>query len=175
MPMSPEFKQRLFPRVKEIAAHYGTPFHLYDEAGILATGAELKQAFAGIDTLLDAILLQAEVLELKAPKDAPAKGIVIEDGKPPKTKGLKYTGARGGCMEGMIPANGMFYTAQNWCRCSPRTPSSSACRTAWKTPRPSRACSCRARTANSPASPTRNCRRCLASGCSAPGAGAAAS
>ena len=33
---------------------------------------------AGIDELLDAILLQAEVLELKAPKDAPAKGIVIE-------------------------------------------------------------------------------------------------
>jgi translation initiation factor IF-2 len=33
---------------------------------------------AGIDDLLDAILLQAEVLELKAPKDAPAKGIVIE-------------------------------------------------------------------------------------------------
>ena len=32
----------------------------------------------GIDGLLDAILLQAEVLELKAPKDAPAKGIVIE-------------------------------------------------------------------------------------------------
>jgi translation initiation factor IF-2 len=32
----------------------------------------------GIDTLLDSILLQAEVLELKAPKDAPAKGIVIE-------------------------------------------------------------------------------------------------
>jgi len=32
----------------------------------------------GIDNLLDAILLQAEVLELKAPKDAPAKGIVIE-------------------------------------------------------------------------------------------------
>jgi len=32
----------------------------------------------GIDALLDAILLQAEVLELKAPRDAPAKGIVIE-------------------------------------------------------------------------------------------------
>jgi translation initiation factor IF-2 len=32
----------------------------------------------GIDTLLDSILLQAEVLELKAAKDAPAKGIVIE-------------------------------------------------------------------------------------------------
>jgi translation initiation factor IF-2 len=32
----------------------------------------------GIDELLDAVLLQAEVLELKAPIDAPAKGIVIE-------------------------------------------------------------------------------------------------
>jgi len=32
----------------------------------------------GIDRLLEAILLQAEVLELKAPRDAPAKGIVIE-------------------------------------------------------------------------------------------------
>jgi translation initiation factor IF-2 len=32
----------------------------------------------GIDKLLDAILLQAEVLELKAPRNAPAKGIVIE-------------------------------------------------------------------------------------------------
>ena len=33
---------------------------------------------AGIDKLLEAILLQAEVLDLKAPKDAPARGIVIE-------------------------------------------------------------------------------------------------
>ncbi|MAZ39497.1 MAG: translation initiation factor IF-2 [Legionellales bacterium] len=32
----------------------------------------------GIDDLLDAILLQAEVLELKAPEDCPAKGIIIE-------------------------------------------------------------------------------------------------
>ena len=32
----------------------------------------------GIDNLLESVLLQAEVLELKAPKDAPAKGIVIE-------------------------------------------------------------------------------------------------
>jgi len=32
----------------------------------------------GIDDLLDAILLQAEVLELKAPRDVPAQGIVIE-------------------------------------------------------------------------------------------------
>ncbi|MBO7081788.1 MAG: translation initiation factor IF-2 [Neisseriaceae bacterium] len=31
-----------------------------------------------IDALLDAVLLEAEVLELKAPVDAPAKGIVVE-------------------------------------------------------------------------------------------------
>jgi translation initiation factor IF-2 len=33
---------------------------------------------AGIDALLEQVLLQAEVLELKAPVDAPAKGLVIE-------------------------------------------------------------------------------------------------
>jgi translation initiation factor IF-2/ribosome-binding factor A len=32
----------------------------------------------GIDTLLDAVLLQAELLELQAPRDVPAQGIVIE-------------------------------------------------------------------------------------------------
>ena len=32
----------------------------------------------GIDALLENVLLQAEVLELKAPRDAPAKGLVIE-------------------------------------------------------------------------------------------------
>lgn len=32
----------------------------------------------GVDALLDAILLQAEVLELKAVRDAPARGVVIE-------------------------------------------------------------------------------------------------
>jgi len=33
---------------------------------------------AGIDALLDAILLQAEILELRAPRDGLASGIVIE-------------------------------------------------------------------------------------------------
>jgi translation initiation factor IF-2 len=32
----------------------------------------------GIDSLLERVLLQAEVLELKAPRNAPAKGIVVE-------------------------------------------------------------------------------------------------
>jgi translation initiation factor IF-2 len=33
---------------------------------------------AGVDDLLDAILLQAEVLELKAPMDGPARGTIVE-------------------------------------------------------------------------------------------------
>jgi diaminopimelate decarboxylase len=48
MPMSQSFKNRLFPVTEKIAAHYGTPFHIYDEAGIRETGANLKQAFAGV-------------------------------------------------------------------------------------------------------------------------------
>jgi diaminopimelate decarboxylase len=46
--MSDSFKSRLFPVVKKIATHYGTPFHIYDEAGIRTTGEQLKQAFSGI-------------------------------------------------------------------------------------------------------------------------------
>ena len=49
MPMSQAFKNRLFPVAKDIAAHYGTPFHIYDETGIRETGESLKKAFAGID------------------------------------------------------------------------------------------------------------------------------
>jgi translation initiation factor IF-2 len=36
------------------------------------------KAGTGIDALLEQVLLQAEVLELKAPVDAPAKGLVVE-------------------------------------------------------------------------------------------------
>ena len=43
------YKDRLFPMLDKIASHYGTPFHIYDEAGIRETGNSLKKAFAGID------------------------------------------------------------------------------------------------------------------------------
>src|SRR3990167_2975924 len=50
----------------------------------------------GIDELLDSILLQAEVLELKAVKDAPARGMVIESkldkGRGPVADMLVQTG-----------------------------------------------------------------------------------
>ncbi|TAM10783.1 MAG: diaminopimelate decarboxylase [Nevskiaceae bacterium] len=48
MPMSPAFQARLFPTLPSIAEHFGTPFHIYDEAGIRETGARLKQAFATV-------------------------------------------------------------------------------------------------------------------------------
>jgi diaminopimelate decarboxylase len=49
MPMPQSFQDRLFPIAEDIAKHYGTPYHIYDEAGILATGEKLKKAFAGVD------------------------------------------------------------------------------------------------------------------------------
>jgi diaminopimelate decarboxylase len=48
MPMSEGFKQRLFPQLEAIAAHFGTPFHIYDEVGLRETGEAVKRAFAGI-------------------------------------------------------------------------------------------------------------------------------
>ncbi|HOX04854.1 MAG TPA: PQQ-binding-like beta-propeller repeat protein [Planctomycetota bacterium] len=43
---------------------------------------------------------------------------LYEGGSRPATR-LSYQGARGGCIQGMVPANGMFYTAQNACACNP--------------------------------------------------------
>lgn len=48
MPMPQGFKDRLYPHLDAIAAHYGTPFHIYDEAGIRETGRQVQAAFADI-------------------------------------------------------------------------------------------------------------------------------
>jgi outer membrane protein assembly factor BamB len=42
-----------------------------------------------------------------------------EGGTQQGAKWINYGGARGGCIEGATPANGMFYTGQNFCRCAP--------------------------------------------------------
>ena len=34
-------------------------------------------------------------------------------------RSIRYAAVRGGCLEGAVPANGLFYTAQNFCRCAP--------------------------------------------------------
>jgi diaminopimelate decarboxylase len=49
MPLSSDYKTRLYPNLPAIIDHFGTPFHVYDEKGIRETGARLKDAFAGID------------------------------------------------------------------------------------------------------------------------------
>lgn len=48
MPMSDDFKRRLFPRLPEIIEYFGTPFHIIDERGIIDTGESLKRDFRNI-------------------------------------------------------------------------------------------------------------------------------
>ena len=48
MPMSQSFKDSLFTNLPEIAEHFGTPFHIYHEAGIRETGRKLKASFSNI-------------------------------------------------------------------------------------------------------------------------------
>ncbi|WP_260292881.1 diaminopimelate decarboxylase [Sedimenticola hydrogenitrophicus] len=49
MPISSDFAQRLYPQLDNIAEHFGTPFHLYDEQGIRDTGETLNRLFSGIE------------------------------------------------------------------------------------------------------------------------------
>ncbi|WP_321414102.1 diaminopimelate decarboxylase [uncultured Desulfobacter sp.] len=49
MPMSPEFKKRLSTVVQEAVSAFGSPFHIYDETGIVQTCRALNNAFAPID------------------------------------------------------------------------------------------------------------------------------
>lgn len=65
-----------FERIKqELVNHEVVPEDWGGDTMFIGVSAKTGQ---GIDDLLEAVLLQAEVLELKAIKDAPAKGIVIE-------------------------------------------------------------------------------------------------
>lgn len=49
MPLSQSFEARLLPSLPLIVDHFATPFHIYDEAGIIDTGERLKSAFRGVD------------------------------------------------------------------------------------------------------------------------------
>ena len=63
-------------RVKsELVAEQVVPEDFGGDSPFVPVSAKTGQ---GIDQLLEQVLLQAEVLELKAAKDAPAKGLVIE-------------------------------------------------------------------------------------------------
>ncbi len=63
-------------RVKsELVAEQVVPEDFGGDSPFVPVSAKTGQ---GIDQLLEQVLLQAEVLELRAPRDAPAKGLVIE-------------------------------------------------------------------------------------------------
>jgi diaminopimelate decarboxylase len=48
MPMSQRFAQALQADLPAIAEHFGTPFHIYDEQGIIDSADRLTAAFAGL-------------------------------------------------------------------------------------------------------------------------------
>jgi diaminopimelate decarboxylase len=48
MPMSTGFQQRLFPKLPAVIRYFGTPFHIFDEQGIIETGEQLKVTFHDI-------------------------------------------------------------------------------------------------------------------------------
>jgi translation initiation factor IF-2 len=60
---------------QELLTHGVVPEEYGGESPVVPVSAKTGQ---GVDNLLEQILLQAEVLELKAAVDAPAKGVVIE-------------------------------------------------------------------------------------------------
>jgi len=60
---------------QELLGHSVIPEDLGGDVPFVAVSAKTGQ---GIDELLERVLLQAEVLELKAPVDAPGKGVIIE-------------------------------------------------------------------------------------------------
>ncbi len=60
---------------QELLAHGVVPEEFGGDSPVVPVSAKTGK---GVDELLEQLLLQAEVLELKAPVDAPAKGVVIE-------------------------------------------------------------------------------------------------
>jgi diaminopimelate decarboxylase len=68
MPMSPAFEARLHPLLPRIVDEFGTPFHIYDEAGIVEGGERLNKLFTGIEGFREFFAVKAlpnlRILEL---------------------------------------------------------------------------------------------------------------
>src|SRR5205085_11236853 len=60
---------------QDLLAHEVVPEEFGGDSPVVPVSAKTGE---GVDGLLERLLLQAEVLELKAPVDAPARGVVIE-------------------------------------------------------------------------------------------------
>jgi diaminopimelate decarboxylase len=59
VPISADLSNRLEGSLEEIAEHFGTPFHLYDEKGIRENGEALIRAFAGVDSFREYFAVKA--------------------------------------------------------------------------------------------------------------------
>ncbi|HKJ65813.1 MAG TPA: diaminopimelate decarboxylase [Desulfopila sp.] len=59
MPISATFQRALYPQLDTITSHFGTPFHIYDEAGIRQTCRRLTKAFAGIEEFKEYFAVKA--------------------------------------------------------------------------------------------------------------------
>ena len=59
MPLSESFKDRLYPILPELRNHFGTPFHIYDEAGIRETGEMVNKAFSKIKSFKEYYAVKA--------------------------------------------------------------------------------------------------------------------
>ena len=96
MPMSQEFQNRLFPGLPQIARHFGTPFHIYDETGIRQTAQELKTRFSTLPATFQ------EFFAVKALPNPSILAIMADMGfgfdcsSVPELVLSRQTGARGG-------------------------------------------------------------------------------
>lgn len=95
MPMSNAFQNRLFPRVEKIAAHYGTPFHIYDEAGIRETGERLKRVFSGVEGFREYFAVKA-LPNLRIMEIMREMGFGFDCSSIPELVMSRSIGARGG-------------------------------------------------------------------------------
>jgi len=57
--MSEDFSRRLMPVIHEIADHFRTPFHIYDEKGIRETGSKLINAFSKVKAFREYFAVKA--------------------------------------------------------------------------------------------------------------------
>jgi diaminopimelate decarboxylase len=57
--MSEGFKERLFPILEDISAHYNTPYHIYDAAGIKETCLKVNEVFSGIENFREYFAVKA--------------------------------------------------------------------------------------------------------------------
>ena len=59
MPISKNFANRLYPALENIASHFQTPFHIYDEVGIRKTCEKLQSVFSDLKSFREYYAVKA--------------------------------------------------------------------------------------------------------------------